>query len=272
MLLFLLVLFAPAGLAELAISGFHFHSYEDSPPLAVHPLFQAGENVNLSFRIIGFQAVGDEPKMHVRYQIEVRDPAGRPVAPPKSGEVKAQIAPEDKEWMPKIRHGFQVPGAPQAGEYKVLVRVSDKLGKKDAEQEFAFEVESPYHSAPEGLKLTNFHFLRGENGPEAVGGSFQPGDMVWGRFEMTGYKFAAKNRYKISYGVELRDLEGKVLFREPKAAAESEASFYPKLYVSGLLSLSLDKTIKPSRYTLVVFLRDEIGDQQIDSEHPFRVE
>ena len=49
-------------------------------------------------------------------------------------------------------------------------------------------------------------------------------------------------------------------------------SFYPKRYVAGILSLKLDPDIAKGEYTIVVTVRDQVGKQQYQSRHSFRVE
>jgi len=65
---------------------------------------------------------------------------------------------------------------------------------------------------------------------------------------------------------------GKVLFSQPKAATEEEQPFYPRRWVGGILSLTGRPDTKPGEYTLVLTLRDLIGNQTSESRHTFRVE
>jgi len=66
--------------------------------------------------------------------------------------------------------------------------------------------------------------------------------------------------------------DGKELFAQPEAAAESKESFYPQLIVPGALSLHLDPNVPSATYTLVVTVRDKIGGQTTEQRETFRVE
>ena len=94
---------------------------------------------------------------------------------------------------------------------------------------------------------------------------------MWARFEITGYKLAAKNRLHVEYGVSVLRPSGEVLYSEPNAASEKDESFYPKRYVLGILSLKLDPDIALGEYTIVVAARDQIGGQQYETRHPFLI-
>jgi hypothetical protein len=96
--------------------------------------------------------------------------------------------------------------------------------------------------------------------------------MLWARFEITGYKFAEKNHYAVSYGLIVLKENGEQVFAQPDAAADSKESFYPQRYVPGALSLSLDPAVPAGSYTLVVTMRDEVGGQMAESRETFQVE
>ena len=56
------------------------------------------------------------------------------------------------------------------------------------------------------------------------------------------------------------------------AAKETSESFYPQHYVPGLLSLGLNKDLSKGSYTLVITMRDKIGDQAWESREKFQVQ
>lgn len=87
-----------------------------------------------------------------------------------------------------------------------------------------------------------------------------------------GYKFGEKNRINVEYGLSVLRPSGTTMYTEPKAAVADEASFYPKRFVGGILSLKLDNTIKPGEYTIVLEVRDGISGEKEETKHPFRVE
>ena len=73
-------------------------------------------------------------------------------------------------------------------------------------------------------------------------------------------------------GLAVLNADGKELFAQPEAAAESKESFYPQLRVPGALSLHLDANVAAATYTLVVTVRDQIGRQIAEQRENFRVE
>jgi hypothetical protein len=76
----------------------------------------------------------------------------------------------------------------------------------------------------------------------------------------------------VDYGLAVLNAEGKELFAQPEAAAESKESFYPQLRVPGALSLNLDANVPRATYILVVTVRDKIGGATAEQRETFQVE
>jgi hypothetical protein len=278
--IWLLVAFSLFAFAEdkptLSLVDVAVHDYEDSAPVAASYPFHSGEMVYLSFRIAGYQIKETEDTSHIQlsYEIEARDGAGRPLSAAKAGKIDAELEPEDKKWLPKVRYSVQLPSVADAGTYIMRIAVRDEVAGTTATRDVPIKVESRKVEASDSLAVREFRFLRSDKDSDVVipGSSFRAGDTVWARFDLTGYKFGEKNRYQIRYGVALVDANGKVLFHKPDAASDSEESYYPKRYVTGTLNLKLDKTIRPGEYTLVLTASDEVGKQSIEERHTFPVE
>ena len=276
-ILFALALVIPLGAAELAAVNIQLHDYEDSPPIPAGQAFRPSETVYLSFQISGFQPTEDD-HIQLSYEIVATDPAKRPLGPPKTGKIEVELAPEDKkkgkQWMPKIRYRIQLPLTPAAGSYGFQIQLMDKINGAKFAVEIPFHVAATAIAPAETLTLRNFRFLRSESEKERLpeGGAFRPGDAIWARFDITGYKFGPGNRYEVKYGLALKDAAGKPLFSNPEAAQDKNESFYPRTYIPGEFSVNLDKNIKPGDFTLVIFLSDAVGNQTFESEHVFRVE
>jgi hypothetical protein len=100
---------------------------------------------------------------------------------------------------------------------------------------------------------------------------YHAGEMLWARFDITGYQLDANHRFSVAYGLRVESAEGKPLFAQPEAAAESHESFYPQRYVPGTLSLSLDNNVPAAAYTLVVTIHDKIGNQMWEQRQAFQV-
>jgi hypothetical protein len=280
--MFLPILFAlataiPLWAADLSAVNIQLHDYEDGPPIPAGQAFRPSETVYLSFQVSGFQATEDD-HIQLSYEIVAADPAKRPLGLSKTGKIEAELAPEDKKkgkfWMPKVRFQIQLPITPAPGVYNIRIHLDDKIDGAKHTVDVPFHVEAAGVAPSNALTIQNFRFLRSESDKDRLpeGGAFRPGDAVWARFDITGYKFGPNNRYEVKYGLALNGAAGKSLFSNPDAAQDKSESFYPRTFIPGEFSLNLDKNIKPGDYTLVIFLSDPIGNQNFESAHVFRVE
>lgn len=257
---------------QLVIVAPALHQFEDGPGLPSTFTFVPGDTVFLDYEVSGYQVSGKD-RILLSFQIEARDPQGRLLAPPATRKMDAELAEEDKNWKPKVRYEVLVPPLADSGGYRILIRGKDELSGAEASAEIGFSVQGRAVESSDTIIVRNFRFLRSEEDatPLAVA-AYRPGDTVWARFEITGYKMGAKNRLDVAYGVSLLRSSGEALFSEPNAAAEADESFYPKRYVPGILSLNLDRDIDKGEYTVVVTVRDQIGGQQCQERRSFRVE
>jgi hypothetical protein len=252
------------------------HDYEDSPAVPRSFRFNSGERVFLSFRIGGFQATSSEEERRVRltYTIQPQDEHGIPLELPFTGKVDTALAAEDKEWMPKIRYAFSVPPMADPGTYRVRIAVKDELAGTETQTEAPFSVRGRLVEPSETLTIRNFRFLRTEEdsarGLEPA--AYRPGDPVYARFEITGYKLVEKNRFSVEYGIEVLKPDGERIFAEPVAAGEQQESFYPKRYMEGAMQLGFKPPLSPGEYTIVVAVRDLTGSQTHEGRYTFQVE
>jgi hypothetical protein len=259
--------------SNLAITELTLRESEDGQP-AARAHFGAGQSVYLSFRVAGFAARGEDREVELTWTIDALDPAKRPIAQTVTGNLKVELAPEDKDWMPKVRYNVQVPPVPEPGTYTIAIVVEDKVAGKSTRTEQQFRVEGAAVPEAAALGVSNFRFQRTEN--DAAGmpepATYRPGDVVWARFDVSGYKFGPRNKYDVRYGLALKDPNGKIVFTQPQAAADSDEGFYPKRFVSATFSVTLNKKVAAGEYTLAVTLSDGIGNQTAESAHTFRVE
>ena len=263
-----------AAAPELAVVSGAFSQFEDGPATPASFEFVPGETVFLRFQVSGFKSTGgDDPRIRLTYRAVFSDPEGVAIVEPASGKVDAELAPQDKEWLPKIRLSALIPPAARSGRYRVEVAVKDEVAGSAAAATLQFGVRGRDVEPSETLVTRNFRFLRGEEdtNPLAVA-AYRPGDTLWARFEMTGYKFAEKNRFEVEYGLAVLRASGDQLYEQPVAAQEAESSFYPRRHVTCTLSLNLDKDVRPGEYAILLRLRDEVGKQSHESRHVFRVE
>lgn len=269
-----LLLFASQAGKQVTIVEARLHQFEDGPVLAASHRFAAGDPVFVSWRIGGYQkTAGENPRVKLDWTVHVFDATGRKVVESRSGNFDTELAPQDKEWNPKARHDFVLPPLIDPGAYQVVIEVADGLSKTAARRELPFAIEGPLVEKSDTLVARNFRFLRGEHdGAPLKTSAYRPGDALWGRFEMTGYKLGPGNVYAVSYGLEVLRPNGEPVYAEPNAATESDKTFYPKRYVPGVLNLNLNRDLAKGDYTIILRVRDEVGKQAAESRHVFTVE
>jgi hypothetical protein len=263
---------AQAPVKPLAIVGVTLHQFEDGPPLASGHQFIPGETVFFSLQVQGYQ-VAPEGKVRLAYRIEASDAGGTPLVATQAGKVETELSYQDKDWLPKIRHSVLIPPHALPGQFRITAWVKDENSGREERAEASFTVRGRQVETSGALALRNFRFLRTEEDREPLAvASYRPGDALWARFDITGFKAGEKNRIRVVYGISILSPSGKVLLSEPQAAVEEEAPFYPKRYVSGVISLTVQPKTTPGEYALAVSVRDEVGQQTFESRHAFRVE
>jgi hypothetical protein len=271
--LFVFATAAYAATAPLTIIKPVISDLEDGPSVASSFTFVPGQFIYLSFHIGGFKA-SEEQKIHLSYKTEVFDPKGVRLVEPMADKVDTTLAPEDKNWKPIVRHQFLVPPIAPSGTYKITIQVTDDLAKGAAiTQDIPFEVRGRAVEPSEALAIRNFHFYRREEDRDPLSiAAYRPGDTLWARFDIVGYKFGQHNSIDADYGISVLAPNGKVLFTQDKAAEEKSSSFYPKAYVPGSMNLSLQSNIRPGQYTIVLTARDHTGNQTCEAKADFTIE
>jgi hypothetical protein len=248
------------------------HQTEDGPLPPAGTIFVPGEVIFFSCRLDGY-TVSPEKKVAIRYEFSAVDPGGVPIVEPVSGKIDAELSPQDKEWKPKIRHTALIPPLAQSGIYKVRISVEDELSGSAAATESAFDVRGHAVEPSDTLVVRNFRFHRTEDDAEPLKiAAYRPGDAVWARFDITGYKMGEGNQREVSYTVTVTRADGKVLLPPREPSVDKGASFYPMRYAPCVISLNLQPDIRPDEYTILITARDGIGNQAVESKQTFRVE
>jgi len=263
---------------KLEIEKFALRQFEDGPALPADHEFLPGETIFWSFRVHGFHVkktendVGDEEsRMKLVWTLRATDPKGMLIEKERSGHVEARVFDQDKDWTPRAADSFVVPPFAPKGIYRATVTVKDESG--EATSQLEFKVRGDTVEPSDTLIGHDVRFLKSENDQIArPNPSYQAGDTLWVRFEITGYKFGEKNRYDVEYGLAIMDASGKTMFTQPVAAKETNESFYPQHYVPGLLSLGLNKDLAQGSYTMVITMRDKIGNQTWETKQQFQVQ
>jgi hypothetical protein len=255
-----------------------FARSEDGPPEASDEDFVPGGTLHFSCRVEGYRKV-DRPNdygkqnISLKFQIEVRDKSGALLKPIEENKIETIVTQEDKDWKPKLRDTIVVPPLADTGEYTVLVKLSDELAKTTAEQPAIFHIKGRDVAPSDTLVVRNFRFLRSEEDAKPLPvAAYRPGDAVWARFDMTGYKLGEKNQVDIEYGLTVLREDGSVVYAEPQAANQKIETYYPQRYQPGELNLNLAKDQPLEKYTIVLSVRDNLGHQMYETRETFSVE
>jgi len=262
--------------SKLAFERLAVHQYEDGPLLPSNHEFLPGETIWFSARVAGFesQTAGDNRNVKISWQVSVTDPGGVAVEAPRTGRLDESLRTQDKEWVPKFVVSFLLPSFVPGGTYHIPVTVKDELAGSEISGDLEFHVRGDSIEPSDSFVIRSFRFLRNETDAEALRQPvvYRPGTTLWAKFEMAGYKFEGNHKFSVDYGLAVLNADGKELFAQPEAAAESKESFYPQLRVPGALSLKLDPNVPAATYTLVVTVRDKVGGQTAEQRETFRVE
>ena len=231
-----------------------------------------GETLFLSFQVAGYKASAAD-KVHLSYKIDAYDPHGVRIVEPVASEIEDSLAPEDKNWKPTVRQEIQVPPLADSGVYKIAVSLNDEIGHTAASQEVTFTVRGHPVEPSDTLVIRNFRFYRGEQDTEPLQkAAYRPGDPVWARFDITGFKYGEDHAIQVSYGVAVIAPSGKELWSQAEAAVEKSQSFYPKRYVPGSMSLKLQPNIRPGEYGMLISAHDLVGNQTCELRQNFSIE
>ena len=260
---------------KLSIVQPMLHETEDGPVIPKDYRYQAGDLVFFSFQIAGYKKTGEDQdlKIDIAYEMNVRDPKGVLLDPPDVGSVGTKVSQEDKDWLPKVRYQFAIPPLVDSGEYRLSVKIWDRFGKTEANATVPFRVEGHSVEPSDVMAIRNFRFLRKEEdkNPLAIA-AYRPGDQLWARFDMTGYKFGPGNAFDVEYDVAVANADGSVGYSQPHAAEENTKSFYPQRYTPGVVNLNIPPDMRKGAYTMIVTARDKLGNQTAETKQQFTVE
>jgi len=277
-LLWIGVLMAPLAISaapaakKLAIVATAFANSDDGPAAASDDQFVPGETLYFRCQVEGYKRT-DANEVKIGYEMQAADAHDVALQLSEKGAVSTTLSPEDKNWLPKLRYSVVIPPLAESGEYHVLIKVKDELGGTTAEARATFLVRGHPVEPSDSLAVRNFRFFRNENDANPIQiAAYRPGDSLWARFDMTGYKIAEKNLFDIGYGLVVLREDGSVAYSQPEAAVSKEAPFYPQRYQPGELSLNLPKDIAKGKYTIVLTVHDNLGQQTSETREKFSIE
>lgn len=260
---------------KLSIERLALQQYEDGPTLPPGYEFVPGEPAFFSCRIAGFesQAKDETRAVKLAWRMRVADPSGIPISEEKSGGIQESLSSQDKNWVPKFLAGFTIPSFAPSGTYRISVTVTDEIAQAETAGELTFQVRGHDVQPSDTLTVRNFKFVRAEDDQVAMNPAiYNPGDTLWAKFDITGYKFGPVNQFSVAYGLAILNAAGEQVFAQPVAASDEHQSFYPQRYVPGELSLHLDASVVKAAYTLVITIHDKIGDRNYETRQPFQIQ
>ncbi len=231
-----------------------------------------GETMFFSFQVDGF-SVSSGDRVHLTYKVDAFDPRGVRIMETATSEVEETLAPEDKNWKPTVRHEIVIPPLADSGTYKIAISVTDVISKSTATKELPFEVHGRQVEPSDALVIRNIRFYKSEDDKQPlVKAVYRPGDTVWARFDMIGFKYGDGNAVDVSYDVSVLAPSGKALYSQPHADGEQSQSFYPKRYVPAVMSLVTKANTHPGEYTVVLTAHDGVGQQTFEARQTFVIE
>lgn len=233
---------------------------------------QAGETMFFTCNLSGFTKSAEE-RIDLTYSVQAFDPKGVPLAEIYKGEAKEEVGPQDKDWLPKVETQIILPEILRPGTYKIVVKADDLLAKTSTDLSIPFEVGGADVPVSATLTATRFRWYHNEDDARAMAQPvYHPGDAMWMKFDMTGYKYGENNKVDVSYRVSLLLADGKVNWTQPDPAVEQSEAFYPKPYIEGEFGITLKKDFSPGTYFMSVAVKDAVGKQNYTGKFQFIVQ
>jgi hypothetical protein len=266
-----------ASESALAIVNSGVQPSEDASYVSRDYRFLPGDYLYFSFQISGFtirsEERGEVQKISLSYDVTPEDANGVALVPPNSGTIQTELNPEDKHWMPKRQVSFLIPSFVAAGEFRVYVHVKDLVANSEASEDFPFNIGGMQIQPSTSITVENFRFLRNENDREALElPAYSPGDTVYARFDMVGFKTDRQNHYHVSYGLTVLRPDGAPFVQEPSAAELESSSFYPAQFLPGVVDLKTSRSTSRGDYIIVLTVRDALAGTTSQIRRAFSIE
>ncbi len=266
-----------AAETSLAIIGSGVQQAEDAPFVSPDYHFLPGDFVYFTFQVAGFGVKsddsGDTRQISLMYEITPEDAIGVPLAASEKGSIETFLQPEDKNWTPKRRAHFLLPSFTAAGEYKMHVAVKDLIANTEVARDLPFKIGGVKIQSSPSVAVENYHFYRGEDDRQPLDiPAYSPGDSVYARFDMVGYKLGPGNEYHLAYGLSVLRPDGKPFIEQANAAELQESSFYPAQFVPGNINLITPRTAPRGMYVLILTVRDLNSNETYQTKQAFSIE
>lgn len=267
----------PGRSQDLSLANVTYRQFDGGPGVGADWEFAAGDTVFLSFRIAGFRTEekNEQEFLRINYQIETFDPEGVRVIEDVSDSIQAEMTYEDRksEWMPLVNYEVPLPQSAPSGTYQTVVEIHGEVSGRSTVEEIPFRVRGRDVEPSDSLVIRNLHFYRSQTSIASLSDpAYRPGDTVWARFDMTGYELGEGNRFHINYGLKVLRESGEILFDQEIAADERRETFYPERNIAGSFGLPLTEDLPEGDYTIILTIRDLLGNQTYQAEEIFHVD
>lgn len=263
--------FAQTSEANLSIADIIVGEYSTSLRLPDNFGFASGMTVFLSFRVAGLKPESELSLVSFEYVVEALDAIGTAWDVPIKGRVTRRIATEAIAPAPLVRATVKVPDYIYPANGKFRIRVTDRFSKREVSAEVVIPIRSELPKPTDVFSVANLGLYRRESDETPLkDATFRPGDSVWMRFLLTGFRWKDRE-YDLSYGISILSRDKRVVLSAPDAAAESNSSPYQRPFVPALASIRLEGTAKPGDYILVVRAKDSISGTTAEASAAFRI-
>lgn len=252
-------------------------SSEDAPFISPGFRFFPGDFVHATFQVSNFtrkqQNSEAPPKISLAFEARLEDANGTLLAPPEKGDIESELSAEDKNWTPKRRVSFTLPPFIGSGKAQLRLSVKDALGGTETSRSLPFTIGGVAVLKSDSLAVQDFHFFRRENDADALEmPAFTPGDAVFAKFNMAGFKTGDRNTYRLVYDVLVLRPDGKPFIQQPHAAELTSDGFYPAQYLPAVLELTTAANSAKGVYAVIVTVHDLIGNATFQAKSAFTLE
>lgn len=257
------------GDSELAFVNLDLLDSRDGYAIPADSRYFPGETIYLYFQIAGYR-VSNDYRVKLEYRIEVLDFAGKHMYGSEGGRFDTELAPQDDDWMPVVRYSPEIPAHAGGGVYEIKIVVRDRLAESEIQKTVPIIVDGSRVETADRLTVRSFGFAKSAAGDKLAEPLYQAGTEIWATFYITGYETRADNTFDVESDLRVIDDEGKTLFAFD-SRSETGSPFYPRLWLPAQFRLDLEKTIPRGRYTVVLNIRDNIGQSTFTEHRSFEV-
>ena len=273
MLLATLLLTAPfAGAVEIVDAV--FRQYENGPEQDARHEYRGGDVVWFDCRVQGYARTEEtDPRFALTWNAGVIDARRQAVTRAKQGKLSGELTDEDKAYRPRIRFDVALPPLLLPGRYVIGVAVDDEIDKTKKTATFEIKVGGRAMEIPKELTAAQLRFLRQEDDRRPLdAATYRPGDPVWLRFEIMGFRHGESNKIDVEYGLLVLGPSGQPFLRQDPASGHTAESYYPQFYVPASVRIELPPKATAGEYIVVLSLRDKVSGQSAAARTSFTVE